>query len=109
MGIRASILVGIASSAAFFLIQKYFLQWPFPWDVVATIAVLASATAASFFISRSAIGQTSDRTEIMTDIETKDHMQAKIDGLEAQEPPSKVMSGLKSGGDGKFEIKNSKL
>lgn len=109
MGIGVSILVGIASSAAFFLIQKYFLQWPFPWDLAATLAVLTLATAASFFLARGVVGQGPRRTEVMTDIETKNNMQAKIDGLETEEPPSKVMSGLKSGGDGKFEIRNTKI
>ena len=109
MRVKASILVGVASSAAFFLIQKYLLGWPYPWDVIATVAVLATATAIAFFLTRRASEEPPRGAEILTGIETEGDVDAKIDGLEMSEPPAKIMSGIKTGGDGKFEIRNTKL
>lgn len=109
MSIRVSILVGVASAAVFFLIQKYLLGWPYPWDIFVTLAVMALATSIAILISRSARLASKTGAKFISDNKIKRDLDANIEGLEMSEAPEKVMSDNKVGGDAKFEIKNTKL
>src|SRR5689334_22276638 len=109
MDIRVGILVGVAASALFYLIQKYFLEWRSPWDIVSTALVLLGATGLAVFFARREASNGRHGTSVMSGIHTKQGMTAKIDGLETKEPPDKVLSDIKVEGDAAFEIKNTKL
>lgn len=109
MGIRASILVGVASSALFYLVQKYFLGWTYPWDIIATAVVLFSAVILAAFLTKNTSSAPKKRTSIMSDIEAKQDLKAKTDGLETKESPEKFLSNLKVDGNAEFDIKDTKI
>lgn len=109
MGIRIGILVGVASAAAFFLIQKYLLGWPYPWGIIATFAVLVVSTTLAAFLNKTAAGKLRSDAEIMSNIEVERGMKATIDGLETAETPANLLSDIKVGGDAEFTIKNTRL
>lgn len=109
MNIRASIFVGVAASALFYLIQKYLLGWPYPWDIISTAAVLLAAALLAALLTRAPSNAPKEGTSILSNIETGKGMNATIDGLETREPPDKILSNLNVEGDAEFEIKNTKI
>lgn len=109
MGIRTSIFVGVGASAIFFLVQRYLIVSRFPWDVLFTLGVFLAATALAVVFSKRVPRARKEGMSILSDIEAKRGMKAKIDKLETKGPPEKVLSDIKVEGDAEFEIKNTKL
>lgn len=106
MGIN--ILLGVAASIIFYPTQKYLLEWPYPWDLVSTGAVLVVTIGLASYLMRRK--QSANKSQILSDIEAKSGMKARIDNLETKETPARVLSNLKvEGGHADFEIKDTKL
>jgi hypothetical protein len=109
MGIRASILAGLATSAVFYLLQKYALEIAFPWDVAVATAVFFATLGLAMVMNKPDAAPEKSSTTIMSGIDGKKGVSATIDGLTTDQSPKKVMTGIKAEGDVELEIKNSKF
>lgn len=109
MGVLTGIFIGLASAAAFFLIQKYLLDWKYPWDLVSTIAVFAASCAFALFFQKWTFGKGDEDKRIMSGNRVQGSMKGNIEDSEIISPTPSVLSDNKIGGDAEFQINNSKI
>ena len=105
-----NVLLGVAASILFYPVQKYLLEWPYPWDIVSTFGVLIVTIGLVALVTKRVPEGREKGTAIMSDVDADRGMKARIDGLEMSQPPSDVLSRVKvKGGNADFEIKDTKL
>jgi len=101
--------VAIAASAIFFGIERYLLNWPYPWDLVSLAVVFAVSIAVAFLYPKKDGDGAKPSVRIMSGNEVTGDMTGRIDGLETKGPSSETLSDNTVGGNANFEIKNSKF
>lgn len=109
MGIRVSLLVGLAVSALFYGIQRFFDLLVSPWSWVVPAGAGLVALLAAILINRTAATSEKSPTSIVTDIEGEKDVRATIDGLKTGEAPSEVMTRIKAKDSINLEVKNAEF
>lgn len=105
MRVWVDILIGVAASAVFFVIQPYLVTLPYPWNLLSAAFIFALSTGIAFLFDRS---RNKGPAEVMSGNSVDRNMDAKIDGTDLTGSAT-VLSGNKVGGDASFEIKNTRL
>ncbi len=87
MRVWIDIMIAVAAAAVFFLIEKYLLEWPYPWNVISSISVFVVAAALAFILRRKNADETKRGANIMSNNDVQKDMNASIDGGKATQPP----------------------
>lgn len=109
MGIRVSLLVGLAVSALFYGIQRFFDLLAAPWSWIVPAGAGIVVLLAAILMNRNAATSQKSRTSLMTDIDGERDVRATIDGLKTGEAPSEIMTRIKAKDNINLEVKNTEF
>lgn len=109
MGTPKNFFIGVAGSAAFYVVQKSLDLLPTLWGAFAAAVFGITCFAAAAYLNRSIPLESKNDISIMSDIDGEKSVKAKIDGLKAAETPHNIMTEVKSKGNIELEIKDTEF